>query len=236
MMGRMIRHTSITLFLSIGFATFCAQAQPDVVEILKNVSATYNVSQYEFDMEASVSGGGKPAVSHANFSFKAPNKYRMQGRLPGMDLPGGGEMLLVSDGSTIWFYLPNPNQYGSISLSEVTPDAPGDLGDLAPEAMNHFMTWRYRGAADFADGAKFLREETLEVAGGKIPCFVLTIKPPDGALIYTWWIDKTRFRILREDDAGNSTLFATIRLGESIPDERFKFTPPPGARKLELDK
>jgi hypothetical protein len=127
------------------------------------------------------------------------------------------------------------NQYVSIPLSELAR-APGDLGDAAPAAMDHFMMWRYRGAADFADGPKFLREETLEVAGAKIPCFVLTVKPPRSSLVYTWWIDKTRFRILREDDAGNSALFTTIRLGEPMADERFKFTPPPGARELELDK
>ena len=30
------------------------------------------------------------------------------------------------------------------------------------------MMWRYRGATGFVEGAKFLREETIEIAGFKL--------------------------------------------------------------------
>ncbi|HTA69548.1 MAG TPA: hypothetical protein VK776_14765 [Bryobacteraceae bacterium] len=92
--------------------------------------------------------------------------------------------------------------------------------------------WRYRHAEDFTKGAKFLREESIEITGAKIACFVLTVAP-SGKLEYTWWVDKQKYRVLREDDAGNRAVFTSIRLNEPIRDELFKFEPPPGAKKLE---
>jgi outer membrane lipoprotein-sorting protein len=46
-------------------------------------------------------------------------------------------------------------------------------------------------------------------------------------------VDQQRFLILREDDAGSSSVFTTIKLGQPLPDELFEFKPPPGARKIE---
>ena len=42
------------------------------------------------------------------------------------------------------------------------------------------MMWRYRGATDFVEGAKFLREETIEIAGFKLDCYVVTVLPKIG--------------------------------------------------------
>lgn len=229
---RILRAVILVLFLRAA----TAQTQPDVAEILARVSATYKAaSQYEFEIDAT----GKAVAFHTHFAFRGPDKYRMEGAIPGLTAQGsdlGEEGVVVDDGSTLWFYFPKPNQYASMPVSSLTADAPGDLGDLRPEAMDHFLTWRYRGAADLTDGAKFLREESIERAGQKIDCYVLTVLPLKRGLTYTWWIEKRTNRILREDDGGNSAVFTSIRLGEPIRDELFKFEPPPGARKLQMQQ
>ncbi len=102
--------------------------------------------------------------------------------------------------------------------------------------MDQFAMTRYRRAADFIEGAKFLREEAIELAGTKVDCYVVAVPVQGSASLYTWWVDKQRHRILREDDSVSSAVFTTIKLNEPLPDELFTFTPPPGARKLETNR
>jgi len=159
----------------------------------------------------------------------------MEGAVPGA-VKGGpdlGQEVAVADGTVVWFYLPESNQYASIAASELTA-AGGDLGDASPAAMDTFMMWRYRGATGLNAGADFLREEAIGFAGAKVACYVLSVAQKKGGAPYTWWVDKQRYRILREDDAGSSTVYTTIKLGEPLPDELFQFKPPPGAQKIEM--
>jgi outer membrane lipoprotein-sorting protein len=167
-------------------------------------------------------------------AFQGPGKYRIQGSLPGLglDSPEFEEATVVYDGSAVWFYLPKLNRYASIPASQLTADAPGDLGDLRPEAIDEFLLGRYRRAADAAGGSRFLRNETIEIGGAKAACYVLTVSP-GGSAPYTWWVDQKRYRILREDHGDTSAVFTTIKLGEPLGDEVFRFVPPAGAKKLE---
>jgi hypothetical protein len=103
----------------------------------------------------------------------------------------------------------------------------GDLPDVVPARMDYYFMWRYRGAADFADTAKFVREEGIDVNGRRVSCYVVALPTRDT----TWWV-KVQFRILREESEQGSAVFTAIHLGDPIPDERFKFVPPPGAKKI----
>ena len=150
--------------------------------------------------------------------------------------PDFGETVNVHDGSTLWFYFPKSNQYASIPANVLTADSPGDSGDLRPEAMDQFMMWRYRGAAALTGGSKFLREDAIEVAGAKVACYVVTVSPERPGSAYTWWVDKKRYRILREDHAGSSVVFTLIKLDEPLPDELFQFKPPSGAREIKMQR
>jgi outer membrane lipoprotein-sorting protein len=106
--------------------------------------------------------------------------------------------------------------------------------DLRPESVDDSMMWRYRGAADFAGGAKLLRQEEIEFAGAKIDCYVISVSVNGGGVLITWWIEKKRSRIVREETAASRAVFTTIKLGESLPDDLFKFEPPPGAKKNQF--
>jgi len=72
-------------------------------------------------------------------------------------------MIVVHDGSILWIYSSATNEY----------DAAPAGG--APVAEDPFQMWRFRSATDFVDGAKFLREETIEIGGAKLDCYVLTV-------------------------------------------------------------
>jgi outer membrane lipoprotein-sorting protein len=228
---------TIATFLWVAVRVVSAQTQPNVAEILQKVSETYKIaSEYEFviDVTAHDPRTKKDLPGHTQFAFRSPNKYRMEmdGTASSGAISGSG--LIVDDGSNVWMYMGESNQYGVISADKLTADAPGDLGDLNPKAMDQFMMWRYRGATDFAGNAKSLREETIEFGGTRVGCYVVEVFPNATKAAYTWWIDKNRYLILREDDAGNSAVFKTIKLNEPLPDGLFQFVAPPGAQKIEM--
>jgi outer membrane lipoprotein-sorting protein len=218
-------------FLRVGLS----QAQPDITDILKKVSATYKaVSQYDLVIDAT---GGAPGARehvsvHMRFAFKAPDKYRMEGSLPGMapDNPEYENATAVFDGSTLWWYLPKINQYASIPADDF--DVGGDSGDMRPEAMDQFMLARYRGAPEFPGGAKFLRNESIDVGGARVDCHVVMVGV-SGESPYTWWVDRKSYRIVREDHEEASAVFTSIKLGEPLAEDLFRFVPPAGAKKME---
>jgi len=218
----------------------CAEAQPDVGGILKKVSELYKgAAQYQIVAET-VGHKSEPQTAdnsgRALFAFKPPNRYRMEGAIPGADRDApelSGGVVIVDDASSVWFYMPKANQYGSFPASALTADAPGDLGDLRPAAVDHFIMYRYR-TADLNEETKYLRDETIDYAGAKVDCYVVSVSQRKGGFTCTWWVDKKSFLILREDDADSSVVFTSIKLNESLPDDLFKFVPPAGAQEIKI--
>jgi outer membrane lipoprotein-sorting protein len=216
-----------------------AQAHPDVAQILKKVGETYKAaSQYEFVADTTFHDArtGKDGSAHMRVAFKGPNKYRLEGGIPGMSSGGldFSDGLIIHDGSAVWFYLPKSNQYASVPASALTAEAQGDLGDLRPETVDQFMMSRYRGAADLATGSKFLREESIAIAGGKIAAYVVAVAGDRERPVSTWWVDQKRYLILREDQEDSSVVYTSVKLGQPLAAGQFQFVPPPGAKKIEM--
>lgn len=217
------------------------QTPPDLTAVLKRVSEIYKAaSQYELIGDATCRARPLAAVVsvHLLIAFRAPNKYRMQAGTPCLGSGTGdmGEALMVHDGSALWAYFLETNRYTSIPASALTADAAGDLGDLRPDSTDRSMMWRYRGVADVAAKAAFVREDTVTFAGAKVTCYVVVVPPQERLPAQTWWIDKISYHVIRMDDKDSSTVFTTVKLNEALPDELFKFTPPAGAVKMELDR
>jgi hypothetical protein len=124
--------------------------------------------------------------------------------------------------------MPKENQYGSISGDKLTPDAPGDLGDGSPEFLDAAFRAGFREMASHAKNGKLVREESIVVDGSSAACYV--IENQDGIV----WIDKNRFVILRADTPELKMVFTTVKLNEPLPDDLFRFEPPPGAKKIEI--
>ena len=226
-----MRRAFSLVLLSLLIHPAIGQTTPDVAAILRKVSERYTAgtaSQYEVMAGTSshAEGDDKHTSGHMHVAYKAPNHYRMDGALPGMDAePFSGEALIVYDGDTLWFYFARQNQYGSFPTAALTAHGASDLGDMKPEFVDPSLMGRYRSATDFAGGAKLLRQEAINYGGAKVNCYVLSVSGKDGSSPYTWWIDSTRYLILREDSADSSVVFTSIKLGEPIPDTVFKFEP-----------
>jgi outer membrane lipoprotein-sorting protein len=210
-----------------------AQTQPDIAAVLRRVSQRYKATtQYEFIGEGTC-GGEQARTSEPFrmlFAFKAPNKYRVRSNAPCLKPgePDPGESLRVNDGSTLWAYSSKENQYVSI---------PAELfGNKQPDSIDQATMSRYRGIADIAGQVKFVREEDLSVGASKVDCYVVSVPKQEYAPAQTWWIDKASYHVVRIDGDESSIVFTTIKLNEPLPDSLFKFVPPPGAKKGELDQ
>jgi len=177
-----MKRTTLLVGCLIAFSgASLGQTRPDVTEILKKVAETYQAAK-EYVLEADMNG--REGSSHMRLAFKAPNRYRMEGSGLFSDDPAFADVLIVHDGSTVWFYLPKSNEYTSFPASELTNDAPGDLGDLRPEAVDDFMMSRYRDAGDYTGGATLLREETIDAGGVTVDCYVLHVPAHRDAAAY----------------------------------------------------
>jgi outer membrane lipoprotein-sorting protein len=220
-----MRPTILLVLLAVLVRGALAQAHPDVTEILKKVGETYRAAK-EYELISTSTGTAVPG--RLLLAFRAPNRFRTEGADPNLDNADGtfDEIVLVCDGSSVWLYHPKANEYAAFT-SDLT-------GDLRPEAMDDFAIGRFKGAADLSRRATFLREEALEMNGTRVDCYVVTVPvsvPREGTSIHTWWVEKKSNRIVREDHGGSSVVFTTIKLNEPLPDDLFKFVPPPGARR-----
>jgi outer membrane lipoprotein-sorting protein len=198
-----------------------AQTQADVGQILKKVDETYRAAtEYEVVLDATGREEGKDVAMHALLAFRAPSKYRTEGAFPGME-----ELIEVYDGVTLWIYSPKENQYWSIPHDQITP-APGNLGE-GPE----FLMSGIRSIASQAANGKLVREGNLVIGGSDTACYVIEVTlegQPE-----TLWVDKKRHVIVRTETADAKVTFTTVKLNQPLPDELFKFNPPPGATRAE---
>ena len=168
-------------------------------------------------------------------AFSASNKYRMEGKLPELaEFGQGDEMLIVYDGSFLWFYIPKSNQYGSVPAGNLRADDPGDSGDMRPEFVRE-VTNAFSRLAESSKDAKLLREDALQIEGNKAACYVVSFTDKENRGSVTVWIDEKNFHLLRLETPEGTATYSVDKLDEPLSDDLFKFTPPAGAKKIELN-
>lgn len=211
-----------------------AQTAPDVRDILRSVGETYgNAKQYRFAVAETGEDQGLIQIA-----VQKPNRFHFE---TDQQVPGGedrfGPMTMVSDGNAVWNYASGLQQYTKKSTS--LPLADTEPPDVTPEtfvlqAETVFIT-RYVRLATAVDHAKVLRQENFQNA----ECYVIELQAPLPGFrdTYTWWVDKIRHVVLREDTQPDSprrrpsrSVFSVARIDEPLPEELFHFTPPPGAK------
>jgi outer membrane lipoprotein-sorting protein len=215
-----------------------AQQQPDVAGILRKVSETYaNAKQYRFTVKKSGEEAGSMRIA-----VQQPNKFRLEA--DGRVIDGADEfdnLTIVSDGNTAWNYAPGLNQYTrkSTTLPLLDTEPPAITPETFVFQADAVFLTRYAELAKASDHARFLRQETVQGAGGAAECYVFLLQAPLPGFRdeYTWWVDKKRYLVLREDTKpesprrrASSTIYTTASINEPIAEELFHFTPPAGAK------
>lgn len=223
------------------FATLLAQAQPaatlDAAAILKRVSETYaHPKQYDFAAKAEPRASSGKGPFSFRIAVKSPDRVRteLRGSMAAELLGFESDLLTVVDGQFTWTYTSKPSQY-----SRETGGPMGESPRAYVSTVERLFFQRYRAFTEFAERAAILQNEAIEAGGGpdgsKVECFVILIKPesPRFPGEFTWWVDKKRFLVLREDSDEGRIVYDVAKFDEPIADEVFTFKPLAGAKQVE---
>ena len=226
------------------------QEQPNADDVVRRVALVYSqATQYHLVGEVKFSetrhrDGAivNQATHRLLMAMQEPDKVHAE------MTPAAGEQAIyvTSDGRTAWAYSPNRNEYMKLKPGPAPKEAVGesDVNDdgIVPYAMQVAHQALLAFEPSPGDRAIILREEEIPFGGGRADCFVVSIqgKPSPGS-VTTWWVDKIRYVVLREDIRNESglvtesasTLYTTVSLNEPLPDALFTFTPPRGARLVQ---
>jgi outer membrane lipoprotein-sorting protein/thiol-disulfide isomerase/thioredoxin len=162
-----------------------------------------------------------------------------------------GDALQVSDGKTEWVYSPGLNQY----TQQPTPsDGPSKLRSSAFMGLQRLSESRSTAHSisrlgEMIRSAKFAPDQDIQIAGGTIPCFVVTaegqlpISETHITITFIFWVDK-HSGLIRKSTSRREGELAPSEPGvhfvgeheeiytvavidpDSFPDGTFTFTPP----------
>ena len=221
-----MRPTNLAILCGLLSVPALAQTPLSVGDILKKVQNAYE-SLTQWDFEATITSTLEPG-GQSTRPVRAAGKGASLRRLE-MGDPNSGRILIFADGKNVWTYQKQSNQY-SRKTQVREPDETFSYFDV------FLMMYRFL-AADEGD-ATLLREESIEIGNTKADCYVIQFKTPRSpGFASTWWVDRRRFLVLRDDQEGGPAPFVASRTiwirtqVDGVPDDLFVFTPPPGARE-----
>ena len=211
-------------------------------EILKKTAETYqSLKSYHFEAQVvaeTVSESSDSRNRSTRISARiVPDRRRLETK--------GGQLsgLRVYDGRTVWEFRPGANQFARQDQATFKPPMMNMLSDPVDTYKD----------LEKAEGAKLLREESIEAAGGARPCWVIEVPSkfrPSGPMLErsptTYWVDKSTSLVLKESqstkmkmptmDAPQTTTttstYSVARINEDLPDKLFRFDPPEGAAEV----
>ena len=184
-------------------------------------------------------------------AIEAPRgRYRYEART------GHGSAAIVSDGKTKWTYHVEAHMY---TTSAAAGNDVGTKRVFAQEEMEigvaKALVAEIRTLPSLLKSAKLLPDETIELNGRKIECFVVSFKNSDleknrssGGMEVTIWIDKSANVVLKNDRKSDTytilpgssahipmvseetITYPVTVLDKEEPDSTFVFTPPADAK------
>jgi outer membrane lipoprotein-sorting protein len=219
--------TIIGWVLSLVAFPALGQTRPTAAEILQKATEAYSrATAWELDgtITTTIAGRGDgPIHMQMHSAGKGTTKRRLETGVSGVSAT-----VIIVDGETVWAYSPKHNQYTQKKLSE---EPAGFVDYLKQAQLLPFQT-----TPDKQKNAQVLREEPVSIGGKKMDCYVVQFRRSSQGPTETWWIDKNRFVVLREEVSGPAPsvgVWTVVNFDGSVPDELFVFTPPPGARPVD---
>lgn len=217
----------------------------DPMDVLRAVGAAYEgLTRYHLVAQAGVrhdDGVHDPVESETRLVFAYGGDGKMRAEISGSE----GSVILVSDGGTLWQYLPTQSEY--------TRQDTADLPTGAAETIVLGFTAQYMGIADSVATAHIVDHETTEMGDREVDAIVIELTYKEGetppemeGVMKRVWIDSTSHLVVREEftmhhptsDGGSVRSDSTLNLvradvGEAVDDALFTFTPPDGATEVE---
>lgn len=197
-------------------------ADARVRELARTVDKRYNrLRSLQADFTESYRGMGVTRTESGTLWLKRPGRMRWEYREP-------REKLFVTDGKTAWFYLPGERQVRRAPVKK--------LDDL--RSPLRYLLGKSRLEKEF-DGLAIAEGATPAAAGNTVlrglprilqdrVRHVLLEVTSDGRIV--------RIVIEELDDSTTEFRFRNLVENGNMSDERFRFTPPPGAEVIEAEE
>ncbi len=153
----------------------------------------------------------KTEIGHGTLYYRAPDRYRIEYRYPAGDV-------VVDDGEWLWIYLPS-SQPGQVIRQPAEGAGGGNPLTYLRDLRTHYEL--------ALEGSESISGEVSDHLG-------LTPSSEDAPFprVDVWVGRETglvrRVTTRSPDGVEKSYTFTTLRRGASIPDARFRFTPPRG--------
>ena len=214
-------------FLGIGGVVLLASAQevqrqstlqPDVQRLARAVDDHYNhLHSLEGEFTETYRGEGMERTESGTLWLKKPRKMRWEYRSP-------KEKLFVSDGRTVWFYVPAERQLRTTEFRKLD-DLRSPIAFLLGKTK---LENELRGLSKVVDQAPLESGDTLlrglPQAMGQVNEVQIEIAPSNQIVRI----------VLMEPDGGTTEFrFAGWKENVDLGDNRFHFTPPPGVETVE---
>jgi outer membrane lipoprotein-sorting protein len=209
------------------------QNTPSAGELLQKVADAYsNQSQIRFNVESTKTlrrRSGDPPINPEILTLEVAMDGEGNLRIDGFDL--GGPRVMVANRRTVSAYFPDSNAYMVLSRDS-------DVGKRIMENVRGLMHQQLEAFKVLdASRATVIGQEQIHADGRDAECYVVQIRgKPDATATTTWWIDKAKYIVLREDEETDTTLttevYVKVSLGETLAESLFTFTPPPGAKLM----
>jgi outer membrane lipoprotein carrier protein len=206
------------IFIALFTAVVCC-GQVDVHQVAERADKHYNSLQtLQADFTEIYRGAGMSRTESGTLFLKRPGRMRWEYREP-------TAKLFLTDGRTAWFYLPGERQVRKTAMKK--------LDDLRSPIA--YMLGRTKLEKEF-QGLSLAPDIRPTSAGNvvlrgvprnmndRVSDVVLEIAP-DGSF--------QRLTANEMDGSSTEFRFTNQKENSSIPDARFKFTPPPGVETVE---
>jgi outer membrane lipoprotein-sorting protein len=244
------------LAASLVAATGLAQVTPDAANVLTGLARAYSsmsTFRAEGTMQIEMHGPGmlEKMETPLTITLASPNEMRVQ------TTSGSTKTLLILKKSTLWIYMPLMGAYMKVDL-------PGDPSKNA-QVKNYCLLTKYQRVANQAGEARILRSDNLLLNRRPADCWVIQIRyklsqnSPGGSPMAKLpvkvlssegelWVEKAHHWILRDAthfetamsgatmDTRTSMTFNKVTMDGPVAPSLFTFTPPSGAKELDLSK
>lgn len=216
--GKILATSAALAVLLLGRA-LAADIPKDVHQIANAVDHRYNnLKSLETGFTETYSGAGATRTETGMLWLKRPGKMRWEYRQP-------REKLFVSDGKTAWFYVPGEPQVRKAPVKKLD-DLRSPLRYLLGQTRleKEFSGLSLAPDVKPADPGNIVLRGVPKGMEDRINEVLLEVTPD-------WQI--RRLVISEGDGAITQFRFADQKENVAIPDQRFKFSPPPGVETVE---
>ncbi|XRP97707.1 LolA family protein [Methanocaldococcus sp. 16A] len=205
------KYLILSLFLVLGIIFAGCTQQMNADEIAKKMQEKYeSINTMEGNLVMTLNVNGKVKTIEYSYAFKKPNKYYME----------NDDVLIVSDGKTMYIYDKKSNKYMKTEIKgEENPYNP-DYGKFIKEMLKEY-------------DVKYLGEENYD----NKKCYVLELIPKkDSTIKMKIYVDENYWQPLKIESKDMVIEYKNVKFNVDIPDSKFSFTPPKGAELIGSGK